>query len=172
MGAGLVGAAVVLALCVGAAGGLLSASAQATQAPATTSAPASPDDPAASADLAVRRDLAARMHRIRPAREQIDAAIEQVARSGVPEPERQGFILSMQRIIDYKALEVASVEAMAETFTAQELQSMVEYYEKPEARSASDKFADYQKKIEPLVYQMLDRAMMRMRTGSAPGSAR
>lgn len=125
-----------------------------------------------SGDLALRRELSARMNAIRPAREQIDAAIEQVARSGVPADEQQGFILSLQRIIDYKALEKASVEAMAETFTAAELKAMVEYYDKPEARSASEKFPDYQKKIEPLVYQMLDRAVMQMRTGSAPGSPR
>ena len=112
-------------------------------------------------DIALRLELAERMHRIRPAREQVDSAIEQVARSGIPPEEQQGFILSMQRIIDYKALEKASVEAMAETFTAPELKAMVEYYEKPEARSASDKFPDYQKKIEPLVYGMLDRAMMK-----------
>lgn len=123
-------------------------------------------------DMALRLELAERMHRIRPAREQVDSAIEQVARSGIPPEEQQGFILSMQRIIDYKALEKASVEAMAETFTIAELKAMVEYYEKSEARSASDKFPDYQKKIEPLVYGMLDRAMMKIRTGSAPGSVK
>lgn len=121
-------------------------------------------------DMAIRLDLSEKMHKIRPARKQIDSAIEQVARNGLSVEEQQAFILSMKRIIDYKALEKASIEAMAETFSAPELKAMVDYYEKPEAQSANEKFPDYQKKIEPIIYQMLDRAMMQVRTGSAPGS--
>lgn len=121
-------------------------------------------------DMAIRLDLSEKMHKIRPARKQIDSAIEQVARSGLPVEEQQAFILSIKRIIDYKALEKTSIEAMAETFSVPELKAMVDYYEKPEAQSASEKFPDYQKKIEPVIYQMLDRAMMQVRTGSAPGS--
>lgn len=123
-------------------------------------------------DAALRLDLAERMHKIRPARTQIDSAIEQVAQGNVPPQEQQAFILSMKRIIDYKALEKASIQTMAETFTYPELKAMVDYYEKPEASSANEKFPEYQKKISPLIYQMLDRAIMQVRTGSAPGSAR
>ena len=111
-----------------------------------------------------RVSLAQRMHEIRPASEQINNAITQMARN-LPPRERPIFRTAMSGAIDYEALERFSVEAMAMTYTVLELQSMVEYHEKPEAQTAVAKVDVYIERMEPKITQMLDAAMMRIRTG-------
>lgn len=121
------------------------------------------------ADWDARLALAKRMHEIQPAAGQLDDAIASVAER-LPVQERKGFEIAMKKILDYKTLEQTSIEAMAETFTLSELKAMVAYNESPEAQSISKKFSIYQGKIQPKVYEMLDRAMMQVRTGSIPGT--
>lgn len=121
------------------------------------------------ADWDARLALAKRMHEIQPAAAQLDDAIASVAER-LPVQERKGFEIAMKKILDYKALERTSIDAMAETFTLPELKAMVAYNESPEAQAISKKFAIYQGKIQPKVYEMLDRAMMQVRTGSVPGT--
>jgi len=152
--------------------GALSARAESGTTPATVpaAAEAATDSPAAhGADWDARMALAKRMHEIQPAAAQIDEAIATVSER-LPASERKGFEIAMKKILDYKALEQASVTAMAETFTLDELKAMVAYNESPEAQSISRKFPTYQGKIQPKVFEMLDRAMMQVRTGSVPGT--
>lgn len=113
-----------------------------------------------------RLELAQKMHEFRPAREQVDSAIETVSQR-LPEAERAAFRTSMQSVLNYKAIEKISIDAMAETFTEAELEAMVEYYSKPEARSVTDKYPQYQQKVAPEIVKMIDRAMMRARTGAS-----
>ena len=54
---------------------------------------------------------------------------------------------------------------MAEIYTLPELEAMVEYYSKPEAKSAAEKQEAYQDKVGPEITKMLDKALMEMRTG-------
>ncbi|MCF8495845.1 MAG: hypothetical protein K9G62_04165 [Alphaproteobacteria bacterium] len=111
-----------------------------------------------------RLELAARMLEIRPAREQVESAIEHyVARA--PANQRDALRSSLRNALNYKALEKISLDAYAETYTVEELEAMVEYYGKPEARSASQKSGDYAKKVYPEIIRMLDKAMMKTRTG-------
>lgn len=116
------------------------------------------------ATLAKRVELAKKMHEIRPTREQVNAAIDQVAIMQ-PEKEREAFKSAMREILNYQAIEKISVDAMAETFTQEELDAMVEYYSKPVAKSASDKEGIYRAKVYPEIIRMLDAAMMRVKTG-------
>lgn len=117
-----------------------------------------------------RLALARRMNEIDPASVQLDDAIVTIA-ARLPIAERKGFEIAMKKILDYKTLETTSIEAMAETFTRDELQAMVTYNESPQARSIARKFPAYQARIQPKVFEMLDRAMMQVRTGSVPGAA-
>ncbi len=114
-----------------------------------------------------RLELAARMHEIRPAREQIDAAVEQVS-SALPAGEKEAFRLAIKNALDYQALERHSIESMAKVFTLEELQAMVDFYSKPEAGSITDKLGEYNKLIEPKVFEMLDQAILDVRTGKKP----
>lgn len=119
---------------------------------------------AQDSDMGARLDLARQMHEFRPSKTQIDDAIAQVS-AMVPEQEREAFKIAMGQVLNYKAIEELSVEAMAETYTEAELKAMVEYYAKPEAQSASDKAGAYAAKVQPEIVKMIDKAMMRMRTG-------
>ena len=109
-------------------------------------------------------ELAKEMHDIRPTRQQVDAAVAR-ASMGLPPRDRPNFVNAMKGMLNYNAIERISVDAMVETYTLKELESMVEYYSKPEAKSASDKVMYYAGLVQPEIVNMIDKAMMRYRTG-------
>lgn len=114
--------------------------------------------------LAKKIKLAKEMHDIRPTREQVDSAVFQAA-SKLPEYERVNFISVMKSMLNYNAIERISIDAMVDTYSYKELESMVEYFSKPEAKSASEKIGPWARKVQPEIVRMIDRAMMRIRTG-------
>lgn len=119
------------------------------------------------ATLEQRLELAKKMHEFRPVKQQVDNAIDAYV-SGMPEKDREPFRTALSTALNYQALETLSVDAMAETYTLEELTAMVEYYSKPEARSASDKYNIYAGKVYPEIGKMLDKAIMRVKTGATP----
>lgn len=132
----------------------------AASAPAAEPAPAPAPDPSADKRL----ELARKMHEINPTQQQVTAAIDQIA-AAQPEAERESFKTAMRSALNWKAIEKISIDAMAEIFTEEELTSMVEYYSKPEAKSARLKEKEWAGKVYPEITRMLDQAMMRVRTG-------
>ncbi len=114
--------------------------------------------------LAKKIKLAKEMHNIRPTREQVDSAVRRAALK-LPEHERASFMTAMRSMLNYNAIERISIDAMIETYSYKELKSMVEYFSKPEAKSASRKIAPWARKVQPEIVRMIDRAMMRIRTG-------
>lgn len=111
-----------------------------------------------------RLELSQKMHKFKPARRQIDAAIEQVSKK-LQDSEQEAFILAMKSTLDYETLERHSIEAMAKVFTVEELETMIDFYKKPETKKISEKLIEYNSLIEPKVYEMLDEAMIKIRTG-------
>lgn len=142
------------------------------EAPAEPAAEAAADATAAAApsevatDFARRVELATEMHKLRPTAEQVDAAVESVSRQLPPE-QASNFKVNAGNMLNYRAIEKISINAMAETFTTEELEAMVDYYSKPEAKSIAGKYETYQQKVGPEIVKMIDRAIMRMRTGDA-----
>lgn len=122
--------------------------------------------PAFAQDDDKRLELAKKMHELRPTKNQVMQAIEVVSQR-VEESKRPAFEGAMMNAMDFKAIEKISIDAMTETFTVPELEAMVEYYSKPEAQSASDKLPDYQRKVGPEIIRMIDKAMMKVKTGGA-----
>ncbi|PCI56117.1 MAG: hypothetical protein COB36_04860 [Alphaproteobacteria bacterium] len=114
--------------------------------------------------LAKKISLAREMHKIRPTRTQIDSAIQR-ASLALPAHSRRAFVGAMKGMLNYNAIERISVDAMIETYTLKELDSMVKYYSKPEAKSASDKVMSWASIVQPEIVNMIDKAMMRIRTG-------
>ncbi len=114
--------------------------------------------------LGKKLELAKKMHQIRPTRDQIDSAVRS-ASLALPENERQGFVTAMGTILNYNAIERISIDAMVETYTLNELESMVEYFSKPEAMSASRKIGVWAQEVQPEIGRMIDKAMIRLRTG-------
>lgn len=121
-------------------------------------------------DMATRMNLAKMMHEIKPARGQVEAAIEAVAARLQPQ-QQEDFIAKMTDIFDFERLQQISTEAMAEVFTEAELQKMVDYYGSREAQSISEKMPVYQSVMQPEITKMLDEAIIEVRTG-APADVR
>lgn len=143
-----------------------SASAGSAAAAAPASAPNILDAPK-SADWPQRVALAKKMAEIQPASQQVDEAIKTLS-GQVPPNDRAAFVARISGAIDNKKLEDVSVDAMARTFTAAELQRMIDYFSSPEARSIAEKMPIYQQLIQPEIFRMMDAAVMKERTG-APG---
>lgn len=108
--------------------------------------------------------LAKEMHQIRPTRTQVDSAVAGAAMS-LPASERQNFIIMMKSRLNYNAIERISIDAMVDTYTLVELEAMVEYFSKPEAKSASAKVHSWAKAVNPHIVRMIDEAIMRIKTG-------
>lgn len=114
--------------------------------------------------LQKKLDLARKMHEIRPTRDQVDSAVNMASQS-LPQNERQPFITGMKRILNYNAIERISIDAMVSTYTLVELEAMVEYFSRPEARSASRKINNWAQQVQPEIVRMIDKAIARLRTG-------
>jgi hypothetical protein len=115
-------------------------------------------------DSAKRLELSGRMHEIWPMRTRMETVIDNVA--GNFEQEQQNKIkASLRKSMDYKQLEEESTKAMAEIFTVQELQAMIDFYGSESGRAISAKTADYEIALRPIMMKIMDKAMLDLRTG-------
>lgn len=126
--------------------------------------PASPALATDSGSEEKRAELAEKMHEIRSARGQAEAAIEQLT-AKMPEDKQEVFRTRLLQVFDVQALERSSVEAMAEVFTASELEKMIDYFGSEEGRRISEKMVIYQELVRPDLVLLLDEALMTIRTG-------
>ena len=124
------------------------------------SAPAFAQAPAA--DMKERVALATEFHKIRDLKSVIDRYVN-AQDQGLSKEGRAKYREDMHRVFDYKKVEEESIQAMAETFTAPELKAMVDYYSKPEGRSAAEKLGDYDAKLTPILQKAMDQAFMDIR---------
>lgn len=111
-----------------------------------------------------RLALAGQMHEIRPARMQVEEAVESAA-ARLPPLDRESFRNEILGAFDFDRLEELSIKAMAEIFTTGELEAMVAYYGSAEAQSVSEKMPVYEDMMQPEIMKMLDKALIRLRTG-------
>lgn len=120
-----------------------------------------------AADYDQRLALAQELHKVLPAMDQVNRAIEKIAKT-LPEDDQDKFRDRMEAAIDAEKIEKTSINAMAEVFSAEELQVMIAYYSKPEAKSISEKMPVYQSLVQPEITKMLDAALLALRTGTPP----
>ncbi|PZO86157.1 MAG: hypothetical protein DI626_06770 [Micavibrio aeruginosavorus] len=125
---------------------------------------ASPASAQDQGDQKTRLELAQKMHEIWPVRTRIESALESVSES-FPEERRAEVKAEMRKAIQFKEVEEESIRAMADTFTAAELQAMIDFYGSETGRSISAKTADYEGALRPVLMRMMDKAMMALRTG-------
>ncbi|MDB5492351.1 MAG: hypothetical protein JWO78_2200 [Micavibrio sp.] len=148
--------------------GVLSVTGIADAYAATAAAPAAATAPSVSStndpDYAKKLELARQMQAIQPVKTQVDDVVQQASQQLAPAA-RDRFLKLVQKAFDYDRLEKASVDAMVSLFTVPELQKMVDYYGSAEAKSSQPKISQYQAKLQPLIFQMLDKAMIEQRTG-------
>lgn len=126
-----------------------------------------PATAAAESDETISKErlrLAEEMHDIWPIRTRLESAIDTVSQ-GFP-PERQAEVkATMRKSIKFDELEEASIKAMAETYTDEELKAMIAFYGSEVGRSISAKTGDYENGIRPVISKMMDKAMMDLRVG-------
>lgn len=112
-----------------------------------------------------RLELAQKMHEIWPIRTRMETAINSVGEA-FPEEKRAEIKAALRKNIKYDQLEEASIKAMAETYTDEELEKMIEFYGSETGRSISAKTADYETALRPIIVQMIDKAMLDLKTGA------
>jgi hypothetical protein len=113
-----------------------------------------------------RLELAQKMHEIWPIRTRMETAIDSIA-EGFPEEKQPEIKAAMRKSMKFDQLEEASVKAMAETFTEAELQEMITFYGSETGRSISAKTGLYEQALRPIMMQMIDKAMLDLRTGGS-----
>ena len=120
-------------------------------------------------DFPRRLVLAEKMLEIYPAKDQLENAVDAYISQHLfayPRQDQEIFRTAMLNVMNPKALEKKTVDAYAETYTLAELEAMVEYYSKPEAKSARQKQALFDSKLAPELIRVLDQALMKMRTAA------
>lgn len=131
------------------------------------SAPAFAQEGAAPANISAKRlELAEKMHEIWPIRTRMETAIDSVA-EGFPADKRPEIKAAMRKSVQFDQLEEASIKAMAETYNEEELAAMIEFYGSETGRSISAKTSQYEFALRPIMVQMIDKAMLELRTGMA-----
>lgn len=105
-----------------------------------------------------------------PPREVVEIAINQII-STAPAAEQQELRSKMTSAYDFDGFRQTVIKSMAETFSEAELQAMVDYNSRPEAKSIARKMSAYQSKIQPDMTKKLDVALMVARTGR-PGEVK
>lgn len=124
--------------------------------------PAFAQDAKPPADIKECTALAKKFHEIRPLGAQINLTLKAIADS-MPENERVPFLESVMKVFNYKQVEDSSVKLMAETFTPAELKAMIDYYSKPEGKSAAAKMGKYQDSLSDEMRKAMDAAMVELK---------
>lgn len=120
-----------------------------------------------SGDEKERLELAEKMHDIWPIRTRMESALEAVA-NGFPEENRAKIKAAMRKSVKFDQLEEASIKAMAEIYTVPELKAMIEFYGSDMGKTISSKTPEYELALRPIIMQMIDKAMLDLRTGQQP----
>ncbi len=87
----------------------------------------------------------------------IDMANKMAA--SIPSENREQFIRKLTKEVDIKKLEQATLAAMMQTFTLDELKAFADFYGSKEGRSAMAKFGTYMSRVMPAVQQEIMRAI-------------
>jgi len=115
--------------------------------------------------LGERLKLSQEMHEIWPIRPKIERALDAISVQ-IDAPNRLKFKSTMRKAIDFDVLEQGSIDAMADIYTVKELGAMIAFYGSKEGRSVSYKTDDYEKALQPIMTQMVDKALLDLKVGA------
>lgn len=114
----------------------------------------------------LRLGLARQMHEIRPVTIQVNSALEVIAEDLPPE-ERVEFYDIVLANMDLATLERQSIVAMAQIFTRDELQVMLDYFRQEEAVTIEEKSRLYRQRMDPQVIAAVNDSLDRLRANLA-----
>jgi hypothetical protein len=129
-------------------------------------APSFASDAEDGAVFARKLELARQVQERYPVRPQLDSAIEYYIRR-FPAQQREAYRAALHRVLNYRALEKISLDAYIEVYNAEELQAILEAKEDENPAVFIEKRDEYAALVTPEIVRMLDRALMRARTGGA-----
>ena len=113
---------------------------------------------AASDELSKKLTLAKQYSQAVPVEKEVANAIEGLVVQ-VPKEDRVLFKSILDRTIDVSRVRSASEMALAELFTVQELEAMIEFYNSPEGQAVREKMPEYESRLEPVLGQMVRTAV-------------
>lgn len=100
-----------------------------------------------------------------PIEDEIRNAIENVA-AGIQPDQRVLFKTMGEKHIDFARLRAAAEKAAAQTFTADELRALSNFFNSPEGKSSRLKMDQYQKLVQPVITEVLQQFIMRIQDAS------
>lgn len=124
----------------------------------------SADSVLSEADYEQRLELSREMHEIWPIRPKVESALDNLVQQVEPQ-NRMQMKSALRKAIKFGALEEASIDAMADIFTEDELKAMIDFYGSKEGRSVSFKTDDYERALQPIMIKMIDKALLEARLG-------
>ncbi len=69
---------------------------------------------------------------------------------------------AMMDELRYDDLRTAIVDAMANTFTVEEIEALTQFYSTPEGRSVMEKMSTYMAQLQPVMMKEVQRSMKRV----------
>lgn len=109
-------------------------------------------------EMAKRMELAKEYSKVVPVSTDIANAIDEMV-TQVPVDQRPLFRSILERSIKAERVETSSELALAETFTAAELEKLIEFYSTPEGKSIKTKMPEYQSRLQPILQGMVVEAV-------------
>lgn len=114
-------------------------------------------------DINKRLELAKKYSEVVPVSTDIANAIDEMV-TQVPVDQRALFRSILERSIKAERVQTASELALAETFTAPELEKLIEFYATAEGKSIKQKMPQYQEKLQPILQSMVQDAVQNLRS--------
>lgn len=96
-----------------------------------------------------------------PVENEVRMAIEQMSLQ-VPAEQRVLFKQLGEKSIDYNRLRAAAEQAVAETFTDEEIKAMTEFYKSPVGQSVRTKMPEYDKRMQPVMTSIMQDFVKRL----------
>lgn len=116
-------------------------------------------------DMAERMEMAKEYSEIMPVEDDIAAAIDEMAKQ-VPVDQRPLFRSILERSIKADRIQTTSELALAEIFTVEELEMLVEFYSTDEGKAVKRKMPEYQARLQPVIQQMVQDAVQSLQAQS------
>lgn len=118
-----------------------------------------------TADIERRIELARTLQDLNPVQGQVERAIDRYVDTVPDKIQQESLKKTLTEALNTQAIRNASIDAYAETYTVEELEAMIAFYQNPAARSAQKKQDTYIRKVFPEIIRLLDKAAMRAKTG-------
>jgi hypothetical protein len=104
-----------------------------------------------------RREAVKEYLEVQPVEKMMRDVVEKMS-AGMP-GESKELTQAMMDELRYDTLRTAMIDAMANTFTVEEIEALTQFYSTPEGRSVMEKMSSYMAKLQPVIMKEVQRSM-------------